>query len=226
MTAAELPADVSSGANRAGLYFAFLQLVFTLGRTTYSIYLAEIGRRGRDRARRRDPDLDAGSGDLHHHRYRDGNRRRSDRHSGRPSQRVRGSVDRAILRRLCRAALHCRRGRKDSSDRADRDLGDHLVCPPRAAADPARKYCARPQLPFLAALVMLGYCPAGAASPYLGVVLRDADPRLPFVISSMVLLLTTLGPGSNATSHAPRRLRSRPSPQSRSARCRCCSSSR
>jgi hypothetical protein len=41
---------------------------------------------------------------------------------------------------------------------------------------------------------MLGYCPAGAASPYLGVVLRDADPRLPFVISSMVLLLTTLGP--------------------------------
>ena len=35
MTAAELPADVSSGANRAGLYFAFLQLVFTLGWTTY-----------------------------------------------------------------------------------------------------------------------------------------------------------------------------------------------
>jgi hypothetical protein len=40
---------------------------------------------------------------------------------------------------------------------------------------------------------MLGYCPAGAASPYLGVVLRDVDPRLPFVISSVVLLLTTLG---------------------------------
>jgi hypothetical protein len=50
-----------------------------------------------------------------------------------------------------------------------------------------------PQLPFLAALVMLRYGLAGAASPYLGVVLRDVDPRLPFVISSVVLLLTTLG---------------------------------
>ena len=54
------------------------------------------------------------------------------------------------------------------------------------------KYCARPQLPYLAALVMLGYGIAGAISPYLGVVLRDVDPRLPFVISSVVLLLTTL----------------------------------
>jgi hypothetical protein len=47
MTAAELPADASSRANRAGLYFAFLQLVFTLGWTTYLIYLpklaAEVG---------------------------------------------------------------------------------------------------------------------------------------------------------------------------------------
>jgi hypothetical protein len=55
------------------------------------------------------------------------------------------------------------------------------------------KYCARPQLHFLAALVMLGYGLAGAVSPYLGVVLRDVAPRLPFVISSVVLLLTTLG---------------------------------
>jgi hypothetical protein len=56
-----------------------------------------------------------------------------------------------------------------------------------------RKYCATPRLPFLAALVMLGYGLAGAVSPYLGVVLRDVDPRLPFVISSLVLLMTTLG---------------------------------
>jgi hypothetical protein len=39
---------------------------------------------------------------------------------------------------------------------------------------------------------MLGYGIAGAVSPYLGVVLRDVDARLPFVISSMVLLVTTL----------------------------------
>ncbi len=39
---------------------------------------------------------------------------------------------------------------------------------------------------------MLGYGIAGAVSPYLGVVLRDVDARLPFVISSVVLLITTL----------------------------------
>jgi hypothetical protein len=54
------------------------------------------------------------------------------------------------------------------------------------------KYAARPRVPFLAALAMLGYGLAGAVSPYLGVLLRDIDPRLPFVISSVVILLTTL----------------------------------
>jgi hypothetical protein len=55
------------------------------------------------------------------------------------------------------------------------------------------KYRARPQVPFLAALAMLGYGVAGAVSPYLGVVMREHDARLPFVISSVVLLLTALG---------------------------------
>ncbi|MCA1359474.1 MFS transporter [Bradyrhizobium sp. IC3069] len=55
------------------------------------------------------------------------------------------------------------------------------------------KYRAKPQVPFLAALAMLGYGVAGALSPYLGVVLREHDARLPFVISSVVLLLTALG---------------------------------
>jgi MFS family permease len=54
------------------------------------------------------------------------------------------------------------------------------------------KHRARPQVPFLAALAMLGYGLAGAVSPYLGVVLARHDARLPFVISSVVLLLTTL----------------------------------
>src|SRR3954454_3474005 len=39
---------------------------------------------------------------------------------------------------------------------------------------------------------MLGYGLAGAVSPYLGVMLRNEDPRLPFVISGVVLLITTL----------------------------------
>lgn len=55
------------------------------------------------------------------------------------------------------------------------------------------KYRAKPQVPFLAAMAMLGYGVAGAISPYLGVVLREHDARLPFVISSVVLLLTALG---------------------------------
>ncbi len=54
------------------------------------------------------------------------------------------------------------------------------------------KYGARPQLPLLSALAMLGYGLAGAVSPYLGVTLRNQDPRLPFVISSVVLLVTAL----------------------------------
>jgi MFS family permease len=54
------------------------------------------------------------------------------------------------------------------------------------------KYAARPSIPFLSAMVMLGYGVAGALSPYLGVLLRDEDARLPFIISSAVLLVVAL----------------------------------
>jgi MFS family permease len=54
------------------------------------------------------------------------------------------------------------------------------------------KYGARPAIPFLSALTMLGYGVAGAVSPYLGVVLRTHDARIPFVISGVVLLITAL----------------------------------
>jgi MFS family permease len=57
------------------------------------------------------------------------------------------------------------------------------------------KYSATPRLPFLAALAMLGYGTAGAVSPYLGVLLRDHDPRLPFILSSVVLLFVAMGLG-------------------------------
>jgi hypothetical protein len=72
------------------------------------------------------------------------------------------------------------------------------------------KHQTRPQIPFLTALAMLGYGLAGAVSPYLGVVLRDQDPRLPFLISGVVVLLTTLalskierGAGRDATTPDP-----------------------
>ena len=89
------------------------------------------------------------------------------------------------------------------------------------------KYGARPAIPFLSALAMLGYGLAGAVSPYLGVVLRNHDPRIPFVISGVVLLLTTLALSKveRGLAQAARRPEaSRPSRQNRSARCRCSSS--
>ena len=55
------------------------------------------------------------------------------------------------------------------------------------------KYSAQPKIPYLAALAMLGYGVAGAVAPYLGTLLRDVDARLPFIISSLVLLLTAVG---------------------------------
>jgi hypothetical protein len=42
------------------------------------------------------------------------------------------------------------------------------------------KYAAVPSVPWLAALTLLGLSVAGAAAPYLGVVLRNLDPRWPF----------------------------------------------
>ena len=55
------------------------------------------------------------------------------------------------------------------------------------------KYAAKPQIPFLAALALLGTGIAGAIAPYLAIALRDVDPRRPFAVASIVLVLTTLG---------------------------------
>jgi MFS family permease len=55
------------------------------------------------------------------------------------------------------------------------------------------KYAAKPSIPYLSALAMLGYGIAGALGPYLTIALRDIDPRIPFALASIVLVLTTLG---------------------------------
>ena len=57
------------------------------------------------------------------------------------------------------------------------------------------KYAAKPAVPWLTSLTMLGYGIAGALSPYLAVTLRDVDPRLPFVLASVAVGLTALGLG-------------------------------
>ncbi|HJQ59653.1 MAG TPA: MFS transporter [Vineibacter sp.] len=55
------------------------------------------------------------------------------------------------------------------------------------------KYAATPRMPWLSALTLSGLAIGGAISPYLGVRLRDLDPRLPFAISALTLLATTAG---------------------------------
>jgi hypothetical protein len=55
------------------------------------------------------------------------------------------------------------------------------------------KYAAQPAVPWLSALSLFGLGLAGAVSPYLGVALKDGDPRMPFALSSIALALATLG---------------------------------
>jgi hypothetical protein len=55
------------------------------------------------------------------------------------------------------------------------------------------KYAAKPSLPYLSSLAMLGLGIAGAVGPYLVVTLRALDPRIPFALASLVLVLVTFG---------------------------------
>ena len=57
------------------------------------------------------------------------------------------------------------------------------------------KYAARGAVPWLASLSMFGLGMAGAVSPYLTVALREIDPRVPFALASIALLIVTLGLG-------------------------------
>lgn len=55
------------------------------------------------------------------------------------------------------------------------------------------KYASTPTAPWLAALALLGLAVANAIAPYLGLTLRDVDPRVPFALCSLTLLATTAG---------------------------------
>ena len=194
MTTTELRADIRSTGNRTGLYLAFLQLVFTLGWTTYVIYLpklaAEVGIA---------PTavilllmLDQAIFTI------------TDTAMGVAADRIARLVGRlgiyvGVLTALSCAAFLALPFVARTGHGAQPFFialiviwaitSSALRAPPLVLLG---KYRARPEIPFLSALVMLGYGVAGAVSPYLGVVLRDVDARLPFVISSVVLLITTL----------------------------------
>lgn len=55
------------------------------------------------------------------------------------------------------------------------------------------KYVPAPRQPWLAAASLLGLGLAGAAGPYLNLLLKGIDPRIPFAVSSIVLALVTAG---------------------------------
>lgn len=55
------------------------------------------------------------------------------------------------------------------------------------------RYAAAPAVPWLSTLVLTGTAAAAVITPYLGVALKNTDPRLPFVLSSVTLLVTVAG---------------------------------
>jgi hypothetical protein len=55
------------------------------------------------------------------------------------------------------------------------------------------KYARKPSIPYLSALAMLGTGIAAAVGPYMTITLRDIDPRIPFAVASIVLMLVTVG---------------------------------
>jgi MFS family permease len=194
MTTTEVRAEVSAGANRTGIYLAVLQLVFTLGWTTYVIYLpklaAQVGIA---------PTtvililmLDQAIFTI------------SDTAMGMAADRIAPFVGRLGVFVGMLTAISCAAfvalpfvaGTGPGAQIWFMVLiliwvvtSSALRAPPLTLLG---RHRARPAIPFLAALAMLGYGLAGAVSPYLGVLLRNEDPRLPFLISGVVLLATTL----------------------------------
>ncbi len=55
------------------------------------------------------------------------------------------------------------------------------------------RHAAKPQVPVLAGLALMGMAVAGAIAPWLGASLRELDPQLPFAVSSLSLLMLTSG---------------------------------
>ncbi|MCC8952225.1 MFS transporter [Bradyrhizobium sp. Pear77] len=186
--------EADRAVNRTGVYLAVLQLVFTLGWTTYLIYLpklcAEVGIA---------PTtvililmLDQGIFTI------------TDTAMGMAADRISLLIGRlgvfvGVLAAISCAAFVALPYVAGSGPGAKAWLmaliviwaitSSALRAPPLTLLG---KYRAQPSVPFLAALAMLGYGIAGAVSPYLAVVLRNQDARLPFVLSGAVLLLTAV----------------------------------
>jgi MFS family permease len=55
------------------------------------------------------------------------------------------------------------------------------------------RYVSKPSRPFFIALMLLGSGIASALAPYLGLTLKQLDPRIPFVLSSLALAAVAFG---------------------------------
>ena len=68
------------------------------------------------------------------------------------------------------------------------------------------RHAAAPSVPWVNALMLSGLAVGGAIAPYLGITMKGIDPRLPFAVSSLVLLATVAGliwVERRLVSHAP-----------------------
>ena len=65
-----------------------------------------------------------------------------------------------------------------------------LRAPPWVLLD---RHAASPSVPWLNALMLTGLAVGGAVAPYLGIALKNLDPRVPFAVSSVTLLAVTAG---------------------------------
>jgi hypothetical protein len=195
MASTELTADTTTASgNRAGIYLAFLQLVFTLGWTTYVIYLPKLAAQ-----------VGIAPGAVILVLMMDqAIFTITDTAMGIAADRIAALIGRLGIFVGVLTAFSCAAfiGMPfvAGAGKGGQVLFIALIVIWAITSSALRappllllgKYSAKPSVPFLATLAMLGYGLAGAVSPYLGVVLRDVDARLPFVISSIVLLLTTL----------------------------------
>ncbi len=193
MTTTELNADIS--ANRSGVYLACLQLAYALGWTTYVIYVpklaAEVGIAPSavifmlmlDQAIFTITDTAMGFA--------------ADRIAAAYVSRL-GTFVGVLAAVTCAAfvALPFVAGAGPAAKAALIGLiviwsiaSSALRAPPLILFS---RHCPKPDIPYLSAMLMLGNGVAAALSPYLGVVLRNRDARLPFVLSSLLLLITAL----------------------------------
>lgn len=195
MSASEVRADIGAGRKRIGIYLGFLQLVFTLLWTTYVIYLPKLA-----------ANVGIAPGAVILILMLDqAIFTITDTAMGIAADRIDALVGRlgvfvgafAVVSCAAFVALPYVSALGTSAKPLLIALiviwaitSSALRAPPLILLG---KYRAKPEIPLLSVLMLLGYGVASAVSPYLGVVLLKMDARLPFIISSAVLLLTALG---------------------------------